>query len=97
MSKLLKVLALLFAVTLVAAACGNDDDGGGGLSLRQPPPKLPPRQQPKRLRPRLPKRLLLPPSDGCGWALRDMRGVDKESGVVTSVRPSRSPAGLRRR
>ena len=29
MSKLLKVLALLFAVALVAAACGNDDDDGG--------------------------------------------------------------------
>ncbi len=29
MSKLLKVLALLFAVALVAAACGNDDDDDG--------------------------------------------------------------------
>ncbi len=29
MSKLFKVLALLFAAALVAAACGNDDDEGG--------------------------------------------------------------------
>ena len=29
MSKLLKVLALLFSVALIAAACGNDDDSGG--------------------------------------------------------------------
>ena len=32
MSKLLKVLALLFAVALVAAACGNDDDDDGGAT-----------------------------------------------------------------
>ena len=32
MSKLLKVLALLFAVALVAAACGNDDDDDGGAA-----------------------------------------------------------------
>jgi len=32
MSKLLKVLALLFAVVLVAAACGNDDDDDGGAA-----------------------------------------------------------------
>ncbi len=32
MSKLLKVLALLFAVALIAAACGNDDDDDGGAA-----------------------------------------------------------------
>ncbi|MCY3578722.1 MAG: ABC transporter substrate-binding protein [bacterium] len=32
MSKLFKVLALLFAAALVAAACGNDDDDGGAAA-----------------------------------------------------------------
>ena len=32
MSKFLRVLALLFAVALVAAACGNDDDDDGGAA-----------------------------------------------------------------
>ena len=30
MSKFLKLLALLFAVALIAAACGNDDDDAAG-------------------------------------------------------------------
>ncbi len=83
MSKLLKVLALLFAVALVAAACGDDDDNDAGsgepapAATEAPPP---------------------PPDDSgdgmddagghmddaCAAATEgDVRGVDKENGVIT--------------
>ena len=71
MSKLLRVLALLFAVALVAAACGNDDDDGGGAAPAPAATEAPAPAEEEM-------------ADGCGYATDgDVRGVDKENGVIT--------------
>ena len=86
MSKLFKVLALLFAVALVAAACGNDDDDDGGAA---PAPAA--TEAPAPVEEDMPEEDMpeedMPEEDmatGCAYATEgDMRGVDKENGVIT--------------
>ena len=83
MSKLLKILALLFAVALVAAACGNDDDDDGAApapaATEAPAPAATEAPAPAATEAPAPS-----PADGCAWATDgDVRGVDKENGVIT--------------
>ncbi len=89
MSKLLKVLALLFAVALVAAACGNDDDDDGGAAPAPAATEAPPpaaddddhEEDDMADEGDMPQDDM---ADGCGYAtVGDMRGVDKENGVIT--------------
>ena len=85
MSKLLKVLALLFAVALVAAACGNDDDDDGAApapaATEAPAPAATEAPAPAATEAPAPEPS---PADGCAWATEgDVRGVDKENGVIT--------------
>ncbi|MDE0116254.1 MAG: ABC transporter substrate-binding protein [bacterium] len=94
MSKLLKVLALLFAVALVAAACGNDDDEGGDaapapVATEAPAPAADDMPE-EDMADDMPEEDMaddMPEEDmatGCGYATEgDMRGIDKENGVVT--------------
>ena len=88
MSKLLKVLALLFAVALIAAACGNDDDDDGGAA---PAPAATEAPAPAATEPPAPS-----PADGCAWATEWAVDLDRVRRYSRSLERNRHQASSRK-